>query len=105
MSERGERDSLNRCPACARFSVSVIESRMDMANGWRRRRRRCAACGHTWSTAEVPTEQLQGLRDVQHDLAVAQTRLAAAMQALAGVPLLSGEMPVTPRPAKLREVS
>ena len=48
------------CPSCGHNKVATIDSRKDKGE-WRRRRKRCEACKHRWSTLEVPEDDLAEL--------------------------------------------
>ena len=54
--------------------------------GSTRRRRKCRACGHVWSTVELPLEALAVLED-------RSARLDKIVQALDGIPLLTRRTP------------
>lgn len=45
-----------RCPRCHEFPTSVVDSRTGGDNVRVRRRRRCEACLHTWTTVEYEVE-------------------------------------------------
>lgn len=46
------------CPSCGGAKSGVLDTRAGAVAGhaapWRRRR--CAACGHRWSTVEIPVD-------------------------------------------------
>jgi transposase-like protein len=48
------------CPECGHDKISTIDSRKDKGE-WRRRRKRCEACRHRWSTLEIPESELANL--------------------------------------------
>ena len=73
--------SIVSCPSCAADEVGVIDSRAT-ASGNIRRRRKCANCGHRWSTIEVSFAAMQKLTaaaKVSAELLAAADRLAALM--------------------------
>ena len=50
------------CPSCGSRDVGVIDSRSWEDLQERRRRRECDACGHRWTTVEVPIDELQRIK-------------------------------------------
>ena len=58
------------CPRCKSENVGVINSRnYGEGDGVRYRRRACGACGHRWSTAELPLSAKHLLPRVQTAIA------------------------------------
>lgn len=72
------------CPRCHNHRGQVTDSREDDANSTIRRRRRCPACGHRWTTYEVTAEDRAAL--VERD-----RRVRTAVDAL--MPLVNGHLP------------
>lgn len=85
----GDAGRADPCPVCNVAGSRVVDSRPSGPRfAWRRRRRRCDGCGHSWRTYEVPgdflvhwREMLQGLNDAR----AALDRLDAFMRD-AGLP-------------------
>lgn len=57
------------------------DSTVDRALGQLRRIRRCIACGARWQTTELPTSDLQALRQAAHALLMADVRLRQEREA------------------------
>lgn len=51
--------TITECPLCGSSRCRTIDTRIDK-RGWRRRRRGCA-CGHKWSTLEMPEDEIRNL--------------------------------------------
>lgn len=54
-----------QCPECNSYDITCIDTRAGKKANEIRRRRKCTACGHRWTTAEIPMEQLNELLRVQ----------------------------------------
>jgi transcriptional regulator NrdR family protein len=66
------------CPACSAPGSGVYDSRVAISDGspYVRRRRKCDACGHRWSTAEIPVEQFEALLSIAEEQFNAMWRAA-----------------------------
>jgi transcriptional regulator NrdR family protein len=66
-------DDENQEPACTHFDSLVVDSRKDENRPERiRRRRKCLACGHRWSTLEVNEEDFIESRNTREKAVVAE---------------------------------
>jgi len=50
-----------QCPECNSLNIACIDSRAEEKTNGVRRRRKCLACDHRWSTVEIPMERLEEL--------------------------------------------
>ena len=50
-----------QCPECNSYDIACIDSRAGKSADEVRRRRKCLACDHRWSTVEIPVERLKEL--------------------------------------------
>jgi|SRR5579859_2274817 len=60
----------HRCPACGGPRVRITDSR-PLATGSApivRRRRKCLACPHRWSTYEVPADAYHAMQDLMRQI-------------------------------------
>lgn len=55
---------LQCCPECGSANAAIIDTRYIEETGWKRRRRKCHACQHRWSTVELPAELVGELETV-----------------------------------------
>ena len=49
-------DICPRCSSTADGRPSVVDSRLDIARGYRKRRLSCRTCGYHWNTVEITEE-------------------------------------------------
>lgn len=49
------------CPVCGAAETCTADSRPVNNGKWRRRRKKCNACNHRWTTFEVPRELIRQL--------------------------------------------
>ena len=54
-----------KCPECNSLNVACIDSRTEEKTNRVRRRRKCLACDHRWSTMEISAEWLEKLMRAQ----------------------------------------
>ena len=66
------------CPACGEHHNQVIDVRSRAGEPGLRRRRRCFACGHKWTTVEITTTEYR-----QHKERVRRTQKRVRLQLLA----------------------
>lgn len=61
------------CPSCRGTKIAVIDSRPGSAaqNAPIRRRRKCKACEHRWTTYEVAEESIKAMHELAERLRVA----------------------------------
>ena len=89
-------DVLNPCPKCGDDTAGVINSRQSLRGPYRVRRKRCCACGHRWSTAEVPLELVQSFLNMREAIsrAAKSTHVASATMdaVLAEIPTIGGNI-------------
>lgn len=69
------------CPSChGEVVFAVVDSRPASRNLWRRRRHRCPKCRYSFSSIQVPIEELEALLSTSDALARLSHQLEAAQE-------------------------
>jgi transcriptional regulator NrdR family protein len=77
------RGSVRQCPRCGGPKSEVADSRDEA--GRLKRRRKCLACGHRWSTVEMPIAAYEAITTAKEALGAAALAVETARRIIAAL--------------------